>query len=436
MLEFIGSEIYGPADVRLATSISLPEIPLLPGYHYYTTVSAFNAVNMTAFAISRGFVVDVEPPSEGVAFVGHNFHDKSYQSGSFVEVSWQGFVDKHSHIMEYLYCITESGQEVNETEFISTNLANQLTINGEFYHGQSYQLHVLAIDAALHESDVVSSHPVLIDNTPPLVKLCEASAAVEKETLTCQCNPIVEGHSQKSCKCVVMFNSTFQPGEMYQVTVTLDNDPSDVNAKMEVNGLAGWMTFSRQNVTSFWHSSSYVSSGEQVITSVIHTDRVLTGSAMVYLSKCSTLRSDFTEDLHVIKQVNELKLLIHIPIYDQESGIESVEVGVATTKDGSQLLPYTYVGHEKSVLLDLELQHGMEVSAVILATNRANLKTVVRSEKYVIDWTPPIIVDIDVKTSVQDGDLSLSVSWKHIEMESVVTDCLWAIGQWILIFTG
>ena len=70
----------------------------------------------------------------------------------------------------------------------------------------------------------------------------------------------------------------------------------------------------------------------------------------------------------------------------------------------------------------------MEANAVIMATNGAKLTTVLRSKGFIIDWTPPVITDVVVQTTGQLNHLSLSANWVPLEMESTVSDCLWAIG--------
>ena len=105
----LGNEIYGPENVALNTNISLPDIILLEGTKYFTTVYAWNPLGMVVFAISNGVVVDFNRPIKGTVYTDSNYMDREFYS-SLVKASWNGFIDRHSYIKEYMYAICPVGE--------------------------------------------------------------------------------------------------------------------------------------------------------------------------------------------------------------------------------------------------------------------------------------------------------------------------------------
>ena len=117
-------------------------------------------------------------------------------------------------------------------------------------------------------------------------------------------------------------------------------------------------------------------------------------------------------------------------MFDPESQVQSIELGIGTNEHGFQLLAPQKVGIESSSTLFRALQHHMNVFAVAVVTNKAGLRSTFRSEALLIDWTPPVITNLTSDMVDQgDGSYHVTAEWDVSDDETSVTGCYWHIGN-------
>ena len=416
----------------MATNISLPTVTLQEGFHYYTTIYAYNNLGMVTFDYSDGFVVDLEVPYAGTCYNGLGFKNQKFSSGTAVSFSWNGFTDRHSYIHNYLYAIQDINEPSNKTlPFVSSYLQNQITLPGEFKHGHTYEFLVKAIDAAGHESMTITSPRIFIDSTPPVGFECGFVDTIEVHDVDCDCSPD-KYHFAKPCICVLSENTTVAENELYRVNVVVDTDPSEMKMSLELGDQIAWVIFERYNNSYFAFEAEFLSSVEEVVEPIIYIDHEYRGSLMLSFEHCEFKeieRSSETFEKQVLRQVNKNSLQVQIPIYDTESGLMTTHVGLGSNKGGFQILPLTETDSEKSQIFSVKLEHNLEVHPVILVTNNAGIKSTFFFPPLLIDWTGPEIENVEVKATGQDYDVDVVVTWHAEDNESSLADCLWAIGK-------
>lgn len=138
---------------------------------------------------------------------------------------------------------------------------------------------------------------------------------------------------------------------------------------------------------------------------MIYTNKPLPTDIIFTISKCESIIVDSDVACESctaisIKQWQKNILYINIPAFDPESGIHDIQLGIGTNKGGYQLLPYTSIGRALSVVMPLKLQHRMDVWLNLLVENNACGRVNRTYGKLLIDWTPPVISDLQVFESI------------------------------------
>ena len=413
-----GNEIYGPEDVGLQTNISLPHVPLNPGIKYYTTVYAFNMLDMSSFDTSGGFMVDRDAPTIGSVY--------THVSSEIVVVSWVGFSDMGSYVLDYMYSITLAE---DKPCFVSTGFLTSITEQVSYFkHGEKYVASVKAIDAAGHESAIASSKEFTIDLTSPQLKKCQLSEEIYKEPLVCKCEPMATLSPDDICRCVA--NETFGTisGYLYKVVLrTQDTLPQDLG-RLEVGSHTDWVRFGHIENNMFEYETYFVSIEKEHILPLLRT-KTASENYTVEAFKCNDIQPNNIESIE-IKQLGSLGIHIIHPFYDPESSVKNIQVGVGTTKNGFQLYPLQVTGKETTTYLELALQHNIRVYATVIATNNVGAQTVVNANPITIDWTPPTIENVtSVVTGVGSDLYVIEATWNAVDNETLLTECFWTIGE-------
>ena len=117
--------------------------------------------------------------------------DAAYFSGSIVYAWWSGFVDVTGVVASYRVALTANGASIED--WVEVGLRNNWAfMNASLVQGWSYQTHVVAVDVAGWSSPVVSSTGQVYDVTPPIVPptspLRAAEAAQQERNLAGQWN--------------------------------------------------------------------------------------------------------------------------------------------------------------------------------------------------------------------------------------------------------
>ncbi|CAC5398105.1 unnamed protein product [Mytilus coruscus] len=158
-------------DVGNKTMVAWNGFLFEPGTRYYTTVRAINNIGLQTELSSDGFVIDDIAPIAGIVYNTGHHRDAIYQSNNqLVQFSWHGFDDEHSFIDSYYVGFIVNGKRplVNDSfSFQKLDIQDHIVYDGNLSHGDTITATVKAFDKAGHESPIVTSLPLSIDNTPP-----------------------------------------------------------------------------------------------------------------------------------------------------------------------------------------------------------------------------------------------------------------------------
>ena len=66
---------------------------------------------------------------------------------------------------------------------------------------------------------------------------------------------------------------------------------------------------------------------------------------------------------------------------------------------------------------------------MLVVENRAGLRSMFHGESITIDWSPPIINNLQVDVHHQGNKCSVDATWQVTDAESVVQDCHWSVGE-------
>lgn len=186
-LNSVVDDVFPMTKVELRSHIEWVEIKFEPGTRYYTTVIAVNSIGLQTGFSSDGFLIDGQPPTEGVIF-NTKFHgDTIFISGMEpIVFTWHGFDDEHSFIKSYFIATEINNHFKNTSEhlkFIDIGLSNNFQYQGHLSNSDIIVAHLKAVDAAGHESRVVTSRPLIVDKTPASSLACNRFDPIEQTFL-------------------------------------------------------------------------------------------------------------------------------------------------------------------------------------------------------------------------------------------------------------
>ncbi|XP_064631667.1 uncharacterized protein LOC135489960 [Lineus longissimus] len=167
-----GQNTLSLQDVGSLTNQSV-SATLPVGKRHFCSIMAYNYANLHYWDYSDGFIVDTENPLPGYVIDGLGSHDVEYQNFTTeVSANWHGFLDRHSFVDHYIWCVGSSKDSGECTILSETNVG--LTTKGQaavsvMATGSIFYNKVRAVDAAGLSSDVVVSDGVVVDDTPPVV---------------------------------------------------------------------------------------------------------------------------------------------------------------------------------------------------------------------------------------------------------------------------
>ena len=169
---------------------------LVHGDTFSMTVSSYKALHdsLPSVAVSSRFRVDLTPPRSGqVLDVVPCALDALNCTGStrptlnisrpsdVVAARWIGFADGESGIMAYEYCVGTSELVCDVAEMMRVDNSTswmQLVLSDLVAHGSKTCVSVRAVNGVGLQSELISSHCVLYDSTPPQMEKVSASLDV------------------------------------------------------------------------------------------------------------------------------------------------------------------------------------------------------------------------------------------------------------------
>ena len=442
---------FSPTIAPGVSSLSLSNLSLFHGRHYFTTVRATSPLGITTDSISLPFVVDLTPPTGGAVFAGLRPSPLPALTGnsSAVPVRLSGFSDPTSHIRHYLAAVTQSVQPPVESAYENIGIGLQAVISGlNLLQGQTYYVHAVAANQAGLLSPPATSDGVVFDSSRPVGVTCAEYGA------NVLVNPSFEGNNLTPCSASLS-SATAGWEEDTSITSVLYNSPLD--GFITYDGcssleLSGTITQSFNSTPGAQYTLSFAVArqhpagkfptvnGFRVSAPGVSVDVVVPvlleqGASTVWetfqfsfaaseststLSLSSSIDSVIVDGFSVRECLNLTELIfpdvvaVQWPdaitigrlqalsqpntvitaswnIRDPESGIREYRWAIGTVPGGQQLQSYTSTtSASHGVSAPLALHDGDELFVSVLAVNRAGLERVVYSRGYPVELTRPV----------------------------------------------
>ncbi|XP_076106390.1 uncharacterized protein LOC143075038 [Mytilus galloprovincialis] len=415
-------------DVGHKTRADWTGLSLEPGTRYFTTVRAINKIGLQTELSSDGFAIDDIAPMAGIVYNTGHHSDAIYQSNNqLVQFSWHGFEDEHSFVDSYYigFIVNGKGPLANESSsFQKLDIHDHKVYDGNLNHGDTISAMVKAIDKAGHESPIVTSLQLSIDNTPPQSFDCKHFDKIYEKQIT--------GKNRW------LDQITCHKNKVYKITVSVTEVTYEFKAVLAVDDVSMVLPFARNsdgsliteyNFFAFETAPKYFSldvyGGLKSIEMAI---RVL---------KCSSIITE-TKDIETIttQQISSDSISICVRAIDLDSGIKQVNIGIGSAYGGFELQTIKSAissSHRMHDMVETNLTHGERVYVQAVVINHAGLQTEFESHPFIIDHTPPIIQHIksslEYRHDVQnDTTTSVHTRWHVIDDESDVKFCEYCIG--------
>ncbi|XP_069118470.1 uncharacterized protein [Argopecten irradians] len=401
-------------NVGKATNFTWTGLNLHPGSKYYVTVTAVNTLNVSSTVNSDGFIVDTAPPLPGIVFNTKKYiNHQSQASVDTLEASWNGFMDRHSHIDFYKVAIAEKIEARQSLTFQTVGRNTKVTLPGlNLLTGRIYGIIVKAVDASGQESEEVHSPPVSIDPSPPVAYQCGDFVTLFDETReifeSAWINEWNISIKKNISVCRLIINIPGSNGDTYMV-VTLNDH-----------------TFNAHLLHQTFNHVFTVQSEENIRILVKVTDEWENlGNITVTLQGCNNVSfHNYSTHQIPLQQISFSTVSTLLQFVDPESDIRSVELGVGTTVHGYQVQALEPVFTGGYHAFPVKLPHRSPVHVTVVVENTAGLRSYFRSAPLIIDHTPPTISDVLLQyRDVSDRQVVLHVTWTVEDKESQYVFC-------------
>ncbi|KAI8509825.1 hypothetical protein Bbelb_122530 [Branchiostoma belcheri] len=460
------------------TRTSLDNLSLQTGVTYYCSVRATNHAGLYTTVTSDGIKVDTIPPTAGTVYDGLGLHDADYQNDSYtVLATWHGYSDLESYIHHYIWCVGSSpgAEDLLTCRDVGVQISATEKLTQALTPGTKYYSTVTAVDAAGLSSSPVSSSGITVDSTPPvpveklnfgqnlvLNPSFEQTLGASGWNVSGTAEAVaVSGFATKDGQKYLHLHGSIsqkiptQPGQKYQLTfharhvekisLPLQSQEGKVSAPglhktfklYQRFGTVGHSEASKESIKT-WHQHVYYftatnSESEIMFSSVGRAGMVLDQVSVRLVNVSMVQESDRESSVGLVHVHTSTAADWHVvqaswDMEDLESPIVKYEWAIGTVQGGTQLQGFKSVGRRTSARNEsLHLQHGSSVHVTVVATNAAELRTVVYSEPAVVDLTPPVIGNIRDGTEEDDTDyqssLMFTASWEVEDEESGVSLC-------------
>ncbi|XP_053400343.1 uncharacterized protein LOC123557990 [Mercenaria mercenaria] len=348
-------DVFPKTDVGLASDITLRKMSFTHGTKYFFTITAYNTAGLSTSLASDGFLVDTDDPIEGIVYNTIHMQNKEFQSSdSSISISWTGFTDHFSGIYRYQVAIsdTDNKEAFENLIFAPVGLNTFHTFNNiDLEQNKTYYGVVKASDAAGHLSNVAASPGTTIDGTKPTGIKCNDFRYNQNGTF------VFNGSGDSTAELMVNVSKN----DLIRVSMRVDS--ADVHAKMiigvgvETTYLGGLRLHNGQ--IEFKYKFFAQDSPETKITFRVASkeDSRLT----VFVYRCKTFEAD-DQNAVSVTQTGLSVLNIDMSVFDKESNICSLRLGVGTTPEGFQVQSLTtFHQNINHAIVTANIDHGSPI---------------------------------------------------------------------------
>ncbi|CAG2198380.1 unnamed protein product [Mytilus edulis] len=176
MSSFKGGADLHKIDLDIESSVNavnISRLTMVPGVRYFSNVIARSYSGLQTVAYSDGIMVDSSPPVSGVIYNGLGLHNINYQNKSdIVSATWHGFTDTGSGIVRYSWCVgaTQNDHDCDILPIKNVGMHTSVStrIQNPTHNGKVLYSKLKAVDEVGYETDMIISTGVAVDTTPPL----------------------------------------------------------------------------------------------------------------------------------------------------------------------------------------------------------------------------------------------------------------------------
>ncbi|XP_070572151.1 uncharacterized protein [Ptychodera flava] len=353
------------------SKMNIPE-----GRHDYDYLFTITATNNAMLQTTSEFqvTVDTSPPHEGHVHDSRpGDPDVDFQQDFVIFASWDGFFDRESGILMYIYYFGETCLEDGNVTFpLISPLRNTTSTHAQWVAPSSgkYYCTVITYNKAMSPSKPVCSDGVVIDTTEPVIREVHIDDVYVRPRLIEDSNSTI-WYVDKKRKRQRIENISRMCRDAVSTEMDIDLYPILV---LDVND-----------------------------TSLAVTDEEC-------ISLSNAPRGGF------IRKENHLSL--RWIGEDAESGIFDYEVGLSSASSGldPDILPFTSTNaHADYLNYHPNLGEGDEFYVIIKATNRARFETTKFIGPLLVDVTPPVF-NGDIVVSIErvnEGEEFLVARWNQ-----------------------
>ena len=440
MKSFPGSDIMKPLHVGMATNYTVSQKLLKAGTKYYVTVKATNKAGLYSVSFSDGFIIDVEPPLSGVVFnTAEHVNQAAQSSLSSFGVSWRGFQDHHSAIVNYQLAVYKTTDVHSTLIQVNAGFKNSIGLsNVALVHGKEYQASVTAVDSAGHVSKPVMSPPILVDSTPPVGFVCSNFSDI---TLNVTWDGGITTNQTKTDKTAKLKGSVDVEKDAY-IKIRVDKSVHNGNFFSELNILfkVGDMFVPSKfqltdNGTRIQASFSFLASKSgNLDIEILTKETIFLSETDLSMFSCIDIKQTVDSTVLTVQQIMLSLVSVCARVVDPESDLVEIKIGAGTTKGGFQIQPLKSTSLHFHELIEIDAPHGTPVFITVTAKNSAGLTSVFQSNPLIIDHTPPSISKAHL-TLVYSSEgnsnttVTADVTWIVRDGESGVKSCWCALGE-------
>ena len=427
-IDFSVDDVVPMKNVGKKTFIKWSSVSFKPGTRYYATVRAINSIGLQSERTSDGFVIDNTPPVAGVVYNTQYRRDIAYQSLDLpVQFSWHGFEDEHSFIDFYMVGFEMISMAQNKTEttaFAKVGLLDNVVYIGKLSHNDKIIAKVKAVDKAGHESLVVKSMSLTIDNTPPESFIC-----VKFESLQQHLVDVKEEN-------VFRWSATIMSDllSVYKIQILVQQVRLGFHAYMTIADMEMLLPFAVNADGSVASEYKYLSKSDTHQNISITVYNLEPNSTIdIMLAKCSqSLFSQNKSNFISAQQISGDSIGVNIHTADLESGIQKVLVGVGTTEGGLEIQTLQPISSNFHDVIHGNFTHKMKIYVKAEAVNHAGLRSVFESTTITFDKTPPVIQQMNISLGHTDNNdmmVVVKATWNAVDEESSVKYCEFCLGE-------